>query len=197
MQGKCLKNNAAITYVHMAQQLTMNVFSFIRNWSLALLSVICIMGAAFLLIGCYSFTGGSVSPHLKTISVATASDNSGFGNPAFREFFTQQIIAKFRNDNSLTLVDDNANARLSPVIISIVDATVSVSAGELEHERKVSVTVEGEYFDAVKNKQKWKKSFSNSKVYEAADGQTGREQAILNALREIADDMFLDVVSEW
>ncbi|GAB1430612.1 LptE family protein [Ignavibacteria bacterium] len=181
----------------MMQKPTMNVFSFNRNWTLALLSVICIVETMFLLVGCYSFTGGSVSPHLRTISAATASDNSGFGNPAFREFFTQQIIAKLRSDNSLTLVDDNADARLSPAIVSISDATVNVSAGELERERKVSVTVEGDYFDAVKNKQRWKKNFSNSKIYEAADGQAGREQAILNALREIADDMFLEVVSEW
>lgn len=175
----------------------MNKHSLYRNRVLSILSVICIAATTILSAGCYSFTGGAVSPHLKTISVATASDNSGFGNPQFREFVTQQLVTKFRNDNSLTLRDADADARLTPAIASISDATVNVGPGELERERKVNVTVEGEYFDAVKNKQKWKKNFSNSKIYAVADGQAGREQAITKALSEIADDMFLEVVSEW
>lgn len=176
---------------------TMKIYSFYRNRLLTGIAVTCGVVICNLLGGCYSFTGGAVSPHLKTISVATASDNSGFGNPQFREFYTQQIIAKFRSDNSLTLVDADADARLTPVITIISDATVNVGPGELERERKVNVTVEGEYFDAVKNKQKWKKTFSNSKIYTATEGQAGRERAVTAALREIADDMFLEVVSEW
>ncbi len=175
----------------------MNVFSYIRNWLITFLSVTCIIGLLISINGCYSFTGGSVSPYLKTITITTASDESGFGNPSFREFLTQQLIAKFRSDNTLTLTDDAADSRLTSAIVSINDATIAVGAGELERERKVNVTVQAEYHDAVKNKQKWKKSFSSAKIYAISDGQSGREQAIINALRDISDDMFLEVVSEW
>ena len=39
--------------------------------------------------GCaYSFTGASVPSHLKTVAIPLVDDQSGFGEPGLREYFT-------------------------------------------------------------------------------------------------------------
>lgn len=174
-----------------------NLFSFFRNREFAFLSVICILITAHILSGCYSFTGGTIPPHLKTITILSVTDNSGLGNPRYREILTQQLIEKFRNDNSFTLAERNGDAQLTAVITSITDATVAVGSGEIERERKTVVTVEADYFDSVKKKSIWKKPFSTYQIYIVAEGQSGRDAAVESALKLMSNDLLTAVVSGW
>jgi outer membrane lipopolysaccharide assembly protein LptE/RlpB len=171
----------------------MNNYSYFSNRVLTILSLICIS----LFAGCYSFTGGSVSDHLKTISLTAVQDNSGFGNPRFRDVLTRRLLDKFRNDNTLVLVESNGDAQLQSTIIRINDDVVSVSPGEVERERRITVTVEAEYTDYVKRKQVWKRTFSNFQVYLISQGQQAREEAVIAALQQIGEDILLAVVSGW
>jgi outer membrane lipopolysaccharide assembly protein LptE/RlpB len=171
----------------------MNNYSYFSNRVLTILSLICIS----LFAGCYSFTGGSVPDHLKTISLTAVQDNSGFGNPRFRDVLTRRLLDKFRNDNTLVLVESNGDAQLQSTIIRIVDEVVSVSPGEVERERRITVSVEAEYTDYVKRKQVWKRTFSNFQVYLISQGQQAREDAVIAALQQIGEDILLAVVSGW
>ena len=171
----------------------MNNYSYFSTRVLTILSLICIS----LFAGCYSFTGGSVPDHLKTISLTAVQDNSGFGNPRFRDVLTRRLLDKFRNDNTLVLVESNGDAQLQSTIIRINDDVVSVSPGEVERERRITVTVEAEYTDYVKRKQVWKRTFSNFQVYLISQGQQAREEAVIAALQQIGEDILLAVVSGW
>jgi outer membrane lipopolysaccharide assembly protein LptE/RlpB len=171
----------------------MNNYSYFSNRVLTILSLICIS----LFAGCYSFTGGSVPDHLKTISLTAVQDNSGFGNPRFRDVLTRRLLDKFRNDNTLVLVESKGDAQLQSTIIRIDDDVVSVSPGEVERERRITVSVEAEYTDYVKRKQVWKRTFSNFQVYLISQGQQAREEAVIAALQQIGEDILLAVVSGW
>lgn len=155
------------------------------------------MYAGLLVSGCYSFVGGSVPPHLKTISVTTAIDNSGFGIPAYREILTRLLVDKFRGDNTLTLVEREGNAKLNPVITSIREESVTVRAGDIEREKKVTVSVEVEYYDAVKKKLIFKRTFSNFEIFQVASANTDRDASIRTALQRNVDDILLAVISGW
>jgi hypothetical protein len=179
------------------KQNNVNLFSYFRNREFAGVSVICILITAQFLSGCYSFTGGTIPSHLKTITILSVTDNSGLGNPRYREILTQQLIEKFRNDNSFTFAERNGDAQLTTVISSITDATVAVGAGEIERERKAVVTVEADYFDSVKKKSIWKRSFSTYQIYAVAEGQTGRDAGIEIALKQMSNDLLTAVVSGW
>ncbi len=147
--------------------------------------------------GCYSFTGGSLPEHLKTLYISTVNDNSGYGNPKFREKLTQVLMDKFRSDNSLSLVDREGDSKLYVSIVSIRDETSKVRPGEVESERKITVSCEAEFYDAVKKKSLWKKTFSNSSIYELNNVLANREEAVNIALTRDADDILIAVVSGW
>ncbi|MBS1538713.1 MAG: hypothetical protein JST20_13315 [Bacteroidetes bacterium] len=174
-----------------------NLFSYFRNSELAGVSVSCILLTAQILSGCYSFTGGTIPPHLKTITILSVTDNSGLGNPRYREILTQQLIEKFRNDNSFSIAERNGDAQLTTVISTITDATVAVGSGEIERERKAVITVEADYFDTVKKKSIWKRTFSTYQIYTVAEGQTGRDSAVESALKLMSNDLLTAVVSGW
>lgn len=155
------------------------------------------LASAQFLKSCYSFTGGSVPPDLKTLGISTVNDQSGFGNPEYKILLTESLIDNFRRDNSFELVETGGDARLSVSISSISEATVSVNPGELETERRVTVACTAEYYDFVNKKQIWKKDFSSYGIYELKNAQASRNEAIRGALIQIGDDILLAVVSGW
>ena len=151
----------------------------------------------FGLDGCYSFRGTSIPPHLKTISVSSVVDNSGFGSGAYRELCYLKLVEKIRHENSLLLVERDGDARLKAVIKEIRDEAVVVRSGEIERDRKVRVSVEVEYYDAVKRRAIFQRSFSNAVVFEVARATTERDVAIRTALQQDVDDILLAIVSGW
>ncbi|MDX9790906.1 MAG: LPS assembly lipoprotein LptE [Candidatus Kapaibacterium sp.] len=147
--------------------------------------------------GCYSFTGGTAPAHLNTMTIQNVNDNSGFGNPQYREILTENIFELFLNDNTYEIVDVAGDARLTVVINAIRESSVSINPGELETERKVEVICEVEFYDNIKRNVIMKRSISSYDIYAVADSQTGRENAVRNALSQLADDVLLAVVSGW
>lgn len=171
--------------------------SYRLNILISISVVICILVLSNFLKSCYSFTGGSVPQHLKTLTIGTVNDQSGFGNPEYKMILTESLIDNFRRDNSFELVETGGDARLSVSINSLSESTVSVNPGELENERRITVVCTVEYYDFVNKKSIWKKDFSNYGIYEIKNALTARNDAIRNALVQIADDVLLAVVSGW
>ena len=83
------------------------------------------------------------------------------------------------------------------MIKEIRDEAVVVRSGEIERDRKVRVSVEVEYYDAVKRRAIFQRSFSNAVVFEVARATTERDVAIRTALQQDVDDILLAIVSGW
>lgn len=161
------------------------------------LFAICLIGGMSLLSGCYSFTGGSVPEHLKTMHIPAVIDVSGFGNPAYQVELTQSLIDNFTRDKSFELITAGADAKLNVQITSIRETGLAVSGTEIETERKVTVTCSAEFYDNTKRKAIFKKDFAISNSFALADALTARNEAINNGLKQIADDILLAVISGW
>jgi hypothetical protein len=180
----------------------MNFLSFSRHWKVILL-LVGLLPLSSSLTSCYTFTGASVPPHIKTLHIPIAEDASGFGDARYRDVLTLRLIQVFRNDNTLIVVQDKSDALLAATITAIRDETVSVAGGtsasgaELERERKAVVNVEVTYTDLVKKKQLWKKTFSQFRIYLISEGFQGRDAAIQRALQLVCDDIMLAVISGW
>ena len=149
------------------------------------------------LTSCYSFTGGSKPDYLNTLYIASVTDNSGYGNPTYKDKMTNELINVFRDDNSFTLVNRGADAKLTVTISSIREEKSSVNAQELETERKIQVECVVEYYDAINKKSIWKESFKNSELYQIAASQAGRDNAINNSLAKTCEDILFKVISDW
>lgn len=149
------------------------------------------------LISCYSFTGGSKPEYLNSLFIAPVIDNSGYGNPKYREILAQNLVDKFQSDNSFQIFERNADARLTAVIKDIREEKAIVSQTELETERKIVVNVEVEYYDAINKKLIWKQQFSNFSLYQIASAQIGRDEAVKNILEKTSEDILFSVISGW
>lgn len=150
----------------------------------------------------YSFTGASIPPHLESVAIPLFDDRSGSGEPNLREDFTNELITKFIDDNSLQIRERvNSDAILEGTILSLNDAPSSVGAEqgiESVTTRRVTLTVRVTYKDFVKKETIFEQSFSNYADYENVGDITAlRTEAIQEAIDKITEDILLAVVSNW
>jgi outer membrane lipopolysaccharide assembly protein LptE/RlpB len=149
--------------------------------------------------GCiYSFKGGSVPPHLKTISIPLFDDQSGSGEPGLRENFTNKLIESFRQDNSLQLADRaHADAVLEGIIQSVVSTPLVVTTGETLSKQRLTITVKVTYQDVKIKKTVYDKQFSEYGDYDVSGGPAQRQAAITTALDKLTEEILNDTVSGW
>lgn len=147
--------------------------------------------------GCYSFTGGSIPSHLKTLKIMPILDESNSGNPENKVNLEALLLSNFRRDNSFELTETTGDARLNVTIVSVQETTQTINVGELETERKLTINCNVEYYDEVNKKQIWKKTFSNYSLFPINNSFIARNEAANDILTRTAEDILLAVVSGW
>jgi len=148
--------------------------------------------------GCYSFTGGSVPAHLKTIAIPLVDDQSGFGEPGLREQFTTALTNLFIKDNSLEVTNrTTADAILEGVLLPITDAPASVQQGEQVSRRRITMTVKFTFQDMKLRRKVWEKTFTNWGEYDSGGGLSKRQDGLTEAINKITEDILLETVSGW
>jgi hypothetical protein len=149
--------------------------------------------------GCpYSFKGASVPPHLKTISIPIVEDQSGYGDPTLRDTFSQQLLNRFVNDNTLQPADRNsADSILEGVITSVKDAPAVVEGGDQVSKRRITVTAHITFRDLKMRKKVWEKDFTQWGDYPSGGGLTQRNEGIAEAVRKITEDILNETVAGW
>ena len=159
-----------------------------------------IAGSIFLaLAGCrYSFTGGSVPANLKTIAIPLVQDQSGFGDPLFKDRFTEQLVLRFTNDGSLTLADrTNADSALETVITSVRESATVVKPGEDVSQRRITITARVSFTDLKLRKKLWERDFSQWGDFPSGATLTQRNEGLQEAIRKLTEDILNETVAGW
>ena len=154
--------------------------------------------ASIFLCGCYSFKGGSVPSHLKTIAIPTFNDQSGLGEAGLRETFTNKTIERFTQDNSLGLADQKvSDSILECSITGVRDEPLVVAGGEAVTKRKITLTVNVVFKDMKFKKTIYDKQLSNWGEYDTSGGPEKRQEAFASAIDKLTEDILLETVSGW
>ena len=162
------------------------------------LSLVCFSFFIALSSCTYSFKGGSVPPHLKTIAIPIVEDQSGYGDPTLRDLFTQKLVERFTNDNTLRLTDRNtADSMLEGVVTDVKDAPEVLQGGEQVTLRKITVTVRMTFQDLTLRKKVWEKSYSDWGNYPSGGGLTQRNEGVQTAVEKLTEDILNDTVAGW
>ena len=149
--------------------------------------------------GCpYSFTGSSVPKHLKTIAIPLFDDQSGFGEPGLREKFTNKLISRFIQDNSLEIADKtHADSMLEGVIVSVRDEPLVVTKAESVSKRRVTIAVKVSYQDMKLKRKVWDKDLTNTGDFDISGGPAQRQVGVDAAIDKLTEDILIETVSGW
>ena len=101
--------------------------------------------------GVYSFTGASLSPEIKTISIQNFYNDSGGGPPDLSQLFTEKTKDYFQQNTNLTLVDQQGDIQLEGSIVKYEFSPVAPTASNrpnqpsIASQTRLTITVNATY----------------------------------------------------
>lgn len=163
----------------------------------------------FLCLGCfsgcgvYNFTGGTLSPDIKTISIQQFYNNAPLGPSNMSALFTETIKDYFQQNTSLELVENNGDLQLDGFISNYTITPVAATAGsqgqaDFSALSRITITVSATYTNLNDPTFDFDRTFSFFKDFDNSANLASNEEAFVE---EIFDQIVLDIfnasVANW
>jgi hypothetical protein len=154
--------------------------------------------------GVYSFTGASISPEVKTLSIQSFYNNAPLGPSNMSVLFTEKLKDYFQQNTSLSFTNQNGDLQFDGYIdnytITPVGANSSGSADQVDFSQysRITITVFATYTNTQDDEFDFERRFSFFIDYDQSLDLASEEQRFVE---EIFDQLVIDIfnasVANW
>ena len=162
--------------------------------------IILILLAAVFSNGCkpYSFTGASIPPDVKTISVEYIPNRAPQVQASLSQKFTEQLKDKFVNQTNLTLVNSNGDLMFSGSIVDYRTQPVAIQSTDVAALNRLTITVNINFENTKDESKNFEKNFSRYADYSSVHVLSTVEEGLIDQINEqLIDDIFNAAVINW
>lgn len=148
--------------------------------------------------GYYSFTGATIPEHLDSVAIPLTEDVSANPFSDLGGTMTRRLVDRFVGQTRLRLETDEtqADALLTTEIQRYVIEPTAVGGDNTAELNRLTIAALATYVDRENNEQVFERTFSASVEYNPANLAT-EEEAALEAIDNIAEDIFTAATSNW
>ena len=157
---------------------------------------------AMLAVSCsivkYSFTGTSIQPDVKTITIPYVEYKALRVNPSLSNDLTEALKEKFRKLTSLEEVDMDGDLELVCEITGYDVKATAVTANEQAAQNRLTVTVKASFTNRKYPEDDVDKTFSAYEDFDATMSLDAVESSLCETIIEkIVEDIFNATVAQW
>lgn len=157
-------------------------------------------GCCLALAGCsYTFNPSSIPGHIKTLEIPQVENETL--EVTLSDELTQALIDRFVNDNTLRVVQGNADAVLEATITNYEQRVAGFDANQKADEYVVVVTADLLLRDRVKNSEVWKvdqaRGSASYYIGSSGDQVNTEEKARVLAMKQLVDTAISKTVEGW
>ena len=146
----------------------------------------------------YCFTGASISPQVKTVSISQFVNVAPLVNPTLASNFTEALKERFVTQTSLALQDFAGDLAFSGEIVGYDVAPVAIQGNETAALNRLTITVKVKFVNVKDEKANFERSFSFYTDYPASQSFADNEQSLVATIQEkLVDDIFNAAVANW
>ncbi len=148
--------------------------------------------------GGYSFTGASIPPDAKTISVATFPNYAATVNPQLSQKLTDDLIQMFSSQTTLDVTNDDGDLQLSGEITGYDTRASALSASDEVSMNRLTITVKVKFVNTKDPDADFEQSFSRYRDYAATQDFSSVESTLMGEIvTELCEDIFNKAVVNW
>ena len=148
--------------------------------------------------GGYSFTGASIPPGAKTISVAIFPNYAATVNPQLSQKLTDDLRNLFSSQTSLNVVNGNADMEVSGEITAYTTRAAALSSKDEVSMNRLSITIKVRFVNNVDHNADFEQSFTRYRDYNAQLNFSSVENSLMTEIvSELCDDVFNKSVVNW
>lgn len=172
-----------------------------RNIFLSLVVVIALAVTAFMVQSCgiYSFTGTSIQPEVKTITIPFFEYKALKVNPSLSNQLTEALQEKFRRFTRLELVEEEGDLEVVGAVVGYDVRATAITATEQAAQNRLTVSVKVSFTNRKFPEESFpEKSFSAYADFDATQTLDAVETTLCDEIVEkLCEDIFNGTVANW
>lgn len=161
-------------------------------------SGICLLGSLWGCTGGYSFTGASIPPGAKTLSVATFPNYASTVNPQLSQKLTDELMQLFSSQTPLTVTTADGDLHVEGEIVGYDTRAAALSSNDEVSMNRLSITIKVRFTNNIDPEANFEQSFSRYRDYAASLDFSSVESGLVDEIvTELCEDVFNKSVVNW
>ena len=161
---------------------------------LLLLSVTLLLASC----GIYSFTGASIPPEAKTVSVQYFPNNAATIQPNLSQVFTEKLKDAFVEQTNLTLTEDEGDLSFSGHISKYQINPMAIQSNETAGQNRLTIAINVTFKSVIDSKANFEYTFSRYRDYNSSENISEIEETLIDEIsNELVEDIFNKAVVNW
>lgn len=164
----------------------------------ALIVVICI---GLLLPACkvsYSFSGASISPEVKTVSIQYFQNRASLVQPGLSQYLTDALIDKCKSETNLAFINGIGDVNFEGEISDYNTRPLTVGADAQAAMNRFTISVKVKFTNAVDPDLSFEQTFSRYQDYDSSRNLSEVEKELSDKIVEmIVEDVFNQAFVNW
>jgi Lipopolysaccharide-assembly len=157
---------------------------------------------SLLICGCkvnYSFSGASVSPDVKTVSIQYFKNNASLAKATLSQSLTESLKDIFTSQTNLGIIPRDGDLNFEGEITSYIPATpVALQSNDIAALSRLTITVNVRFTNAKDSKQKFETTFSRFADYSNSKSFASVEDDLIRQINEqLVQDIFNKAMINW
>ncbi|MDF1560182.1 MAG: LptE family protein [Bacteroidales bacterium] len=146
----------------------------------------------------YSFTGASIPPEAKTISVAPFQNRASLVQPGLNQVLTDALIDQCRAQTNLDMVSAGGELSFEGDITDYKTQPLTVSGNEQAASNRFSITVRVRYVNSFDQELSYDQSFTRYQDYNSALDLSAVEASLTEEIvKMLVEDIFNRAFVNW
>ena len=166
-----------------------------------LFRIVCLALAALSLSACgiYSFSGTSIEPDVKSITIDVFEYKALKVNPSLSNDLTEAIRTQFRKMTSLEQVDMDGDLEITGAITGYDVKASAIAAGDVAAQSRLTVTVKVDFTNRKYPEEDFtNKSFSAYADFDSTNSLDAVESTLVTEIIDkLVEDIFNATVAQW
>ena len=172
-----------------------------RNIFLSIVVIVALAVTAFVMQSCgiYSFTGTSIQPDVKTVTIPFFEYKALKVNPSLSNQLTEALQEKFRRLTRLELVDEEGDLEIVGTVVGYDVRATAITATEQAAQNRLTVSVKVSFTNRKYPEESFpEKSFSAYADFDAMQTLDAVESTLCEEIVEkLCEDIFNGTVANW
>ena len=148
--------------------------------------------------GVYSFTGASIPPEARTITVTYFVNNAQYVEPSLSQTLTDALRDRFLAQTDLDFISEGGDLQLEGIITDYTTRPIAIQGNEIAAMNRLSVTVKVKYTNTLDPDKDYDQAFTRFEDYSSSQDLSAVKDELISLISEaLVDDIFNKAVVNW
>lgn len=170
------------------------------------ISFLIVIGLAFIPTACkvnYSFTGASIAPDVKTVSIQYFSSFAPLAKPTYSQTFTEALRDIFVSQTNLSFVPKGGDLEFEGAVTSYSAAPIAIQGTDANGlnkaaQNRLSITVKVKFVNNKDEKQSFETTFTRFADFPTTSALAAEEDRLIKEINnQLVQDIFNKAVINW